>query len=227
MVRQEDLSAGLAESLCDELSIHSHNRELLRLLESAMRFLTASSLAPKDGSLLGATKKPLGQDTFPGATMSLGKLVIDAIGARADSWERCSTPTLRHAYVNISHLAHVHALVEKALGVEAFCRVDVKYKKSFDEDDKAFVRRRVIGVAQLDWRALIPLLAAVLNDNLSDNVSIRGDGSLKLDLCLFIDDVFDGVCGFSDFFPEEIRIEQCFSLYEFLRKHHYSYPANL
>ena len=79
-----------------------------------MRFLTASSLAPEDGSLLGATKEPLGQDTFPGVTMSLGKLIIDAMGAGADSWERCSTPTLRHAYVNIAYLAHVYALVEKA-----------------------------------------------------------------------------------------------------------------
>ena len=201
VVKQRDLPVGLEETLLRELATHGHLRELLRLLETAIRFLASGCQA-----IAGVADN---------AQMPVGVLLTEVVGTDADMWLTCSTPTLRSAFVNVTFLARLYAVIQRGLGIEAFSRVDVKYKTPLDESAKELVKACLVSQGGVDWRALVPLLAAVLNDNLSDNVSIRADASLKQDLLVFIDG-FEEVDGFMAHFPEELRVEHCLSLYQFL-----------
>lgn len=211
VVKQRELPVGLEDTLLQELSVHSHIRELLRLLEAAIRFLATGSTGVSQGHDHGEDR---------GATMestALGVLITDIMGTPKDVWLESSTPTLRSAFVTLALIAQLFTTVERGLGVEAFSRVDSKYRTPLPSHLEALVIARVVKAPpnEFHWRLLIPLLSAVLTDNLSDNVAIRADASLKDELLCYIEG-FDEVKGYAVHFPQEIRIEHCFSLHKML-----------
>jgi hypothetical protein len=211
MVRQRELPVGLEDTLLQELSSHSHIRELLRLMETAIRFLATGAGASASASASSNAAKG-GLEEVP-----IGTLFTEIMGTSKATWDQSSTPTMRSAFVTTALLSQLFVVVERGLGVEPFSRVAPKYRVPLPPHLQSLVTARIIRAPKsgFQWREIIPLLAAVLTDNLSDSVAIRGDASLKDDLLIFIAG-FDEVRGFEEHFPVEIKIEHCYSLYETL-----------
>jgi hypothetical protein len=198
VIPQTPLPAGMEDALLKELSTHGMVPDLTKLLETMIRFLAASMPHATPGQ--------------GGVIQSLSEVALHTLFMGAEQWEAISTPLLRTKYVTTAFLAEIYRLCESGLGDDPVSKVDSRYRAPLPPSLSALLSDRVLTNRGVDSRSLAVQLSVVLHGALAENTSIRGDISLKNDFLVHIEG-FEGLKGFAQFFPVELRVEHIVDVY--------------
>jgi hypothetical protein len=240
---QRELPVGMEEMIKGELARHAALPELLKLFETAFRFLTSPSMSSASatashpnsfeeekspmGSSAAACETPSSSSTFE--CLSVDAFFLTTLSLSPALWDEISIPILRNNYLTLSHLLHIHSLLQAALGIDPLEKLDQKYRKELSPAEIQMLRslhpqsrggssqhqgsagpRSVINLPQL-----VRLLHGVMVESLVENVSVNEKISLKEEFLIYLDEFLE-LEGFQELFPAELRLESIWATHRHL-----------
>jgi hypothetical protein len=226
LVPQVPMPPVVQRSVRAELSLNNEPTELMRIVETAIRFLatsanarttTANTAGRRQTNSSSSSSAAVGvdRDAMSLDQMPLTTFVVDSLHIEEQMWlERTlGIPSLRSPQICLCHLADLNFLIEEIMGDGQFGRVDTRYKAPLDALGKDQLRQAIR--SGLNAQQMAAFLRTVLADNLSNNIALSPSIPLRSGLLDYVDGV-ETVQGYEQYFPEMILLQHCHACYELL-----------
>ena len=198
------LPYGMETKLNAELALVYNKVELLRLLDTTVRFLATAVLdVDRSNQALNRSKQ------------SITSFITEDLLVEMARWEAISPSTLRSGLIQLQHLQKIYQLVELSMGIVLFGDVDTRYQVSLPSD----IKETLITVHKsklLDVKMLQPLVKTFITNHISSNNSLNEKEKLMASFGYDEDLDFGIVKGYPENYLSSLKLEHVFDLYTLL-----------